>query len=84
MPIPTPDEARNMIGKNVRVPAGIKGECKNPRCRMVSQTDGSEVAMAHENELFNGKFYRSGGFLAFTLPCPSCERLVQFVSDIRL
>lgn len=78
MPRPVQNDPRNLLGKEVAVPAGLKGSCRG--CGMASETDGTERAVARRDEFFNGKFVQSLGWLTFFLKCPGCGRRVQYVT----
>jgi len=77
MPRPAQDY-RNLLGKPVKVPEGLQGVCS--RCKLVSETDGTEVAVAELDKHWNGQFYSSLGWIAFFIVCPrqGCNMKVQY------
>ncbi len=82
MPVPDSDDPRNILGRVVQVPAGLKGYC-SPRqggCGKGWVTSGTETAVAERDKYWNGQFYSSLGLMAFFMPCPTprCGRKVQY------
>ena len=87
MPRVAGNDPRNLIGKRVRVPAGLKAVCQGlygqGGCDLMLKTDGTDVAVAQRQQLWNGRFLNQMGFMAFLLTCPNCGRDdVQFVTEV--